>query len=402
MPRSRTCAFALAALLPLITAATPSSTPFVPPAGEDPRQAAYAEAARTYGVPEEILLAVSYLQSRWDTHAGRPSTAGGYGPMHLTAPVELPPRAPDDLRGDGSVPAHAPIPRATTTTTDQIALAARLTGLSPAALRTDPAANIRGGAALLAHHHRRLAPTAPAGDLAGWREAIAAYASPTPGSGASFANEVFATIRTGATRTTDDGHRVRLRPAPVPDPAPFRDSAAECPPEIACDWLPAAHRTYAKGRYGNHDRTLDGRRIDYIVIHDGETTYDAMTRLRRDPKYVSWHYTLRSQDGQVAQHVRTRDIAWHSGNWYVNTHSIGLEHEGYLASGGTWYTEAMYRSSARLVRYLADKYDIPLDRAHILGHDNVPGTTPATVRGMHVDPGPYWDWAHYFTLLGAP
>ena len=39
----------------------------------------------------------------------------------------------------------------------------------------------------------------------------------------------------------------------------------------------------------------------------------------------------------------------------------------------------MYRASAELVKYLAGKYDIPLDRQHILGHDKVPGTTPAAV-----------------------
>ncbi len=62
----------------------------------------------------------------------------------------------------------------------------------------------------------------------------------------------------------------------------------------------------------------------------------------------------------------------------------------------------MYRSSARLVRYLAMRHGVPLDRAHILGHDNVPGTLPTTVKGMHEDPGPFWDWAHYFELMGAP
>jgi hypothetical protein len=62
----------------------------------------------------------------------------------------------------------------------------------------------------------------------------------------------------------------------------------------------------------------------------------------------------------------------------------------------------MYRSSARLVRYLALRHGVPLDRAHILGHDNVPGTSPKSVAGMHDDPGPYWDWAHYFDLMGKP
>jgi hypothetical protein len=62
----------------------------------------------------------------------------------------------------------------------------------------------------------------------------------------------------------------------------------------------------------------------------------------------------------------------------------------------------MYRTSSKLVRYLALRLNIPLDRQHIIGHDNVPGITPANVKGMHWDPGPYWDWAHYMDLLGAP
>ncbi len=111
---------------------------------------------------------------------------------------------------------------------------------------------------------------------------------------------------------------------------------------------------------------------------------------------------MRSSDGLVAQHIPTRDVGWHAGNWYVNMHSIGVEHEGFAATGATWYSEPLYRNSAKLVKYLADRYDIPLDRAHIIGHDQVPGITPAYVAGMHWDPGPYWDWEHYFQLMGAP
>jgi hypothetical protein len=62
----------------------------------------------------------------------------------------------------------------------------------------------------------------------------------------------------------------------------------------------------------------------------------------------------------------------------------------------------MYSSSAALVRYLAAKYNIPLDRAHIIGHDDVPGPTSSTQAGMHWDPGPFWDWARYMALLRAP
>lgn len=99
--------------------------------------------------------------------------------------------------------------------------------------------------------------------------------------------------------------------------------------------------------------------------------------------------------------VRPQNVAWHAGNWYINSHSIGIEHEGYAAVGGYWYTENMYKSSAALVKYLADKYQIPLDRQHIIGHDNVPGLTPAAQKGMHWDPGTYWNWNHYFELMGV-
>ena len=122
----------------------------------------------------------------------------------------------------------------------------------------------------------------------------------------------------------------------------------------------------------------------------------------QDPTYLGWNYTIRSDDGHVAQHLEAKDIGFQAGNWYVNQHSIGIEHEGFAAQGARWYTESLYESSATLVKYLANKYSVKLDRAHIIGHDQVPGITPATVAGMHWDPGPYWNWEHYFELLGAP
>ena len=45
-------------------------------------QQAFAAAAREFHIPESVLLAVSYNESRWESHAG-PSTGGGYGVMHL-------------------------------------------------------------------------------------------------------------------------------------------------------------------------------------------------------------------------------------------------------------------------------------------------------------------------------
>lgn len=375
----------------------------IPGQPQPDRQADFREAALEYGVPESVLLGVSYLQSRWDGNAGQPSVAGGFGPMHLVDAVAVPRGAHHlgDPRGDAERPmrvteAPAVPPAAVERTLRQ---AARLTGVPPARLRRDPAANIRGGAALLAEYQRQAGGEASA-DPARWYSAVARYG----GSSAGFAQQVFEVIRQGAERTTDDGSRVRLPPrADLPVPALRRAaSRADCPESLACEWMPAAHKRFGKGDYGNHDRLNRPRRIDYIVIHDTEGSYGGIPSLVSNPEYVSWHYTIRSGDGHVAQHVRTGDIAWHAGNWDVNSRSIGIEHEGYLAKGGTWYTEAMYRSSAALVQHLATRFDVPLDRAHIVGHDNVPGTTASQVPGMHEDPGPYWDWARYFELMGAP
>lgn len=170
--------------------------------------------------------------------------------------------------------------------------------------------------------------------------------------------------------------------------------------------MPAPYEQYGPdpGDYGNHDladRPKDSS-VDYIVIHDTEETWDSTLGLVQDPTYLGWHYTVRSSDGAVAQHMATKDVGWHAGNWYINSKSIGIENEGFLADPDAWFTESMYESSASLVRYLTNRYHIPVDRQHIIGHDNVPGTTPSTVAGMHTDPGPYWDWAHYFQLIGAP
>lgn len=369
---------------------------------------AFKAASAQYGVPEAVLLAVSYAETRWDDHQGKSSTSGGYGPMHLTA---VDPSTAVDLSG-GRKLAKADSLRT-------LYKASELTGLDPVALRNDTAANIAGGAALLASYQESLSlPVGASTSPGSWYGAIGEYAGASDRVSASaFADDVYDILARGASRTTNTGqHLVMPALAVTPDKAQLartglpagaaRSTAAgvECPVELACESLPAPYQVTAPGDYGNHDlanRPKTGK-IDYIIIHDTEGGWQGTLNLVQDPTYVSWQYTMRSSDGHTWQHVNAKDVAWHAGNWYVNMHSIGIEHEGFAAQGATWYTEALYRNSARLVRYLAAKNNIPLDRAHIIGHDQVPGTIPANVAGMHWDPGPYWDWEHYFDLMKAP
>ncbi len=373
------------------------------------RQQAFAAAATEFGVPESVLLGVSYVESRWDFNAGTPSVSAGFGPMHLTDVAAAPPGShhddgTEDPRGDearAELHPVAPPVEENSPALHTVDLAAQLTNTDPAVLRADPTQNIRGGAAILAHHQ-----TTASANPADWYQAVAKYSGATESTDANaFADEVFATIKSGAERVTDDGQHVRLaaRPEIQTRAGQPNDPGTECPQGLGCEWIPAPYADLGGGDYGNHDlgNRPETQQVKYIVIHDTETTYDTTLRLVQDPTYVSWQYTLRSADGHIAQHVLRKDVAWHAGNWFVNAKAIGLEHEGFAAQG-TWYTEAMYRTSARLVKYLARQNNIPLDRAHIIGHDNVPGTVPTTVRGMHWDPGPYWDWDHYFDLMGAP
>lgn len=362
---------------------------------------AFTRSATASGVPAAVLKGVAYLQSRWDDHAGKPSADGGYGPMNLTdVPAGNVPEG--EGKGDGTLRAPQSVQTAR--------LGAELSGQSVATVRTVAAANICAGAAVLSSYR----PAGATADVNDWTAAVARFGAATAatGTGEDFAVLVYDTLRKGAVRTTADGQRVALSAHPTASaPRPMAAERTDCPVSLGCEWLEAPYLKEDPAAaddttaYGNHDladRTgPGGPKLQYIVIHDTEGTYQGSVNLVQDPTYLAWNYTVRSSDGHIAQHLKAQDVGWHAGNWYVNMHSIGIEHEGKAGTDG-WFTEAMYQQSATLVKYLGKKYDIPLDPAHIIGHDAVPGTVAGMTKSVHWDPGPYWDWEHYFALLGAP
>jgi hypothetical protein len=374
------------------------------------RQRVFDAAARTFHVPASVLLGVSYMESRWDNHGAHPSTSAAYGPMGLTDLPRADLAKAQSAKGDPSSAVGPTVRPAGERTIDA---ASRLSGFGITSLKSNESANICAGAALLASYQRQLGHPVGANTRADqWYAAVRHYSgTPSKIDSSLFARRVFTVIHNGESRVTNDGKRVSLAASPavkLPALASPSDAQTDCPSDLACEWVPAPYEWYdpeaGPGWYGNHDLAdrPNDLKINYIVIHDSETTYDEDMQLVTDPTYLAWNYTIRSSDGHVAQHLHPNDVGWHAGNWYVNMHSIGIEHEGYAATGSTWYTENMYESSADLVRYLAHEYNIPLDRAHIIGHDQVPGIVSGYTAGMHWDPGPYWNWSHYMSLLGAP
>ena len=162
--------------------------------------------------------------------------------------------------------------------------------------------------------------------------------------------------------------------------------------------------------------------VSAVAIHYTEGSYaGCISWFKNCDAQVSAHYVIRSSDGQVTQMVREAEKAWHART--ANPYSIGIEHEAY---GNIWsfFTEAMYKSSANLVRNICSRYASidghrtfyrdTLDNGQCLnnGVHDLGGETACTkIRGhqhfpdqSHTDPGPYWDWNYYYKLIneGTP
>ena len=349
-------------------------------------------AADLEGVPRPLLVAIGWADSRLSMRAGRQSLDGAYGLCNLVERDAAPPALSLDR-------------------------AARLTGLPAASLRTDAFANARGAAALLREqadalfaqykdlHEERLAD---------WYAAVLRLAgSDDPFVADGFARQVYAVLQDGLSAQDERGQPVRIAAQEIDLTGRTLGATAGggeyCPGGACVAFVPAASANFAAGR--------GGQPISLIVIHDMEGSYSSTIGWFQNPaSQVSAHFDLRSSDGQITQQVRDADTAWHAGNHVVNAEAVGLEHEGYAAQGATWYTDAMYRSSAALTRWLCDTYSIPKDRQHIIGHYEVPDLNHAGWYGgasHHHDPCDVWagdptwhnvsacawDWTKYMALV---
>lgn len=131
-----------------------------------------------------------------------------------------------------------------------------------------------------------------------------------------------------------------------------------------------------------------GRKIyrpEAIVIHIMEGSLSGTDSWFRNPlSKVSAHYGI-GKTGDVHQYVKETDTAWHAGrvnapSWqlikassnghYINPnfYTIGIEHEGNENSD---WTEEMYISSSEMIKSICNKWNIPIDRNHIIGHHEI-------------------------------
>jgi hypothetical protein len=201
-----------------------------------------------------------------------------------------------------------------------------------------------------------------------------------------YADDVLGAAADGFVVDDEAGERIAL--------PPLGDAIVEAPPiarppELAgapfALWAPA-------GGAGQRAPRTAPRHVRYIVIHTMESTLPIVVSYFAAPTTkVAAHYLVRARDGLTVQMVDERQVGFHDACF--NEESIGIEHEGWVAHGARWYGDAMYRASARLVRDIAARHQIPLDRAHILGHGEAPDCSD------HVDPGADWDWTRFMAYV---
>jgi N-acetyl-anhydromuramyl-L-alanine amidase AmpD len=144
-----------------------------------------------------------------------------------------------------------------------------------------------------------------------------------------------------------------------------------------------------------------------IAIHSMAGYWAGSINWNKDPSVeAAAHFYIRSSDGHIGQLVKENEQAWGSFFFrnpntgevvpepYRGYHFFHFEHEDLeqAFTNDQWITDALLHSSARLVAYLCMTYSIPIDRDHIMGHNEIPGSD-------HGDPGPFWPWQQYMELV---
>jgi len=317
--------------------------PRVAVGGDSPIVPAIERVSKATGVPAELLATIAHAETRFriaddsEGHGRRASGIFGLDPAAL---------------------AHG----------------AELAGVSPVDAATQIEAGLHAGAALL----REAAPQAVTLDdyVAVLEPRLRSAVERSLSRGVDARDAAGRTIVIAARPVDDDGYgTIAQAVTGYPD----------------ATWFPASTSNFDEANRGVGD-------ITNVVIHTTQGSFDGTISWFQNPTArVSAHYVVRSEDGFVAQMVSEKNIAWH--DKCFNTHTVGIEHEGFIADPDVWYTEPMYVESAKLTAYLCDKYGIEKAFGPIVGHDTAPDCSD------HVDPGKGWNWDHYIDLVrtgGAP
>jgi len=328
----------------------------------------FAQAARTYDVPVDLLKAIAYVETQWqviageEEHEGRPAGVGVFA-----------------LWGDN------------------LALGAKAAGLDVEAVQLDTAANITAAAARLAAlaAERGVSGT----DVMAWMPVVAAYSqNPDPESQQGYADDVLRVLASGASAIAEDGTVVgTLAPnAELVAPQTFIPFGTSDYPSSV--WRPSPNYN-----------SRNGTPVSLVVIHTCEGNYAGCWGwLRNSAAGASAHYVVKENGAEITQLVREASRAWHVAAPYqcsraggqqcnrngqsTNTFSVGIEHAGFASQAS--FSSGMIEASAKLTCDITKSHNIVRDRNHIVAHGQLQPWN-------RTDPGKNWPWSHYIDRVRA-
>ncbi|HEX5059458.1 MAG TPA: N-acetylmuramoyl-L-alanine amidase [Kofleriaceae bacterium] len=358
--RALFAAMAALCLIPSCTSDSPDEvdSPVDSPSLDDK----FAEAARIYDVPVDLLKAIAYVETGWqnvageDDELGRVAGAGVFG-----------------LWGDNL---------------ERGAAAAQL---AVDDVRTDYDANILAAAARLSELAAQHGISGS--DLMAWQPVIADFAqNPDDEARAEYVNGVISVLSGGASSVAEDGTTI-----------------ATISPHVEIG-MPEITTLAAGGDYANaifrsspNYNSRNGYHVSLVVIHSCEGNYAGCWGwLRNTAAQASAHYVVSENGGEVTQLVREANRAWHVAASYnchyagdqqcnlqgvsTNNFSVGIEHAGF-ASQASW-SNGIIETSARLTCDITKRQGVIRDRNHIVSHGQLQPYN-------RTDPGPHWPWSHY-------
>lgn len=135
---------------------------------------------------------------------------------------------------------------------------------------------------------------------------------------------------------------------------------------LSIKWIGANANNYQVGRAG--------KTVKYVVCHWIVGTLESADATFQNPtRIASATYGIGGND--IHQYVKETDTAYANGNLLSNRESCSIEHEGgwLLPDGVTRFkpTDQTHETSAQLVADICKRYNIPIDRQHILKHSEV-------------------------------
>ncbi|MFY0524296.1 N-acetylmuramoyl-L-alanine amidase [Archangium gephyra] len=332
--------------------------------------AAFAKAGADFGVPADLLKAISYTETRWEMVQGHEEFEGMPAAYGLMA-----------LRGE------------------KLSEGARLAGVSEEAVRTQPEANIRAAAALLSSYASEL--KVDGADLGAWAPAAAKFSGiDNAEAQAQYIHQgVYDILRKGAVAQTPMGElAVSLMPSEVQ--AKFASPGVVR--SMSTDYAPAIWRASP-----NYNARPAGTDISMVVIHTCEGGYSGCwSWLANSSAGASAHYVVNESGSEITQLVREASRAWHVAASYscslngsvmcglngssVNNFSVGIEHGGYASQSS--FPAGQIEASAKLTCDITKSQGIVRDSYHIVAHGRL---QPAN----RTDPGPNWPWSSYISKV---